>query len=287
MDMKSQYHELLERTKKFRWNTINIENLINAYKNFYILLCNTKNDIIIHLDKTKELNQKQILETVFNKIFDLTTVQYSNFRCFQKPSILHHNIYEACLFTTLCMFLHNTTRIAGKSLREFVYNNSDRNYNDKNSESFCPPESYSDILLNEESTLRKSRHRLLSNRLVYNPSTEWSAMSKDSEYEWSLYTGLEVMDTRLQDTFKRVKNLYNDIQNVLKDEKYKGNLENVYKAYKRFSSKLQKLKYENYLELQKEILFHHICDNDTYFGINIYRFEKESKLYIMINEIKC
>ena len=56
-------------------------------------------------------------------------------------------------------------------------------------------------------------------------------------------------------------------------------------AYDKFSSKLSKIKYENYLELVKEFLSY-ICNNDKYYGMNIYRFEKEFKPYIITYEVK-
>lgn len=67
------------------------------------------------------------------------------------------------------------------------------------------------------------------------------------------------------------------------DEEYKARLET---AYKKFSSKLKKLKYENYLELQR-VIIEHIYQDTSYYGMNIYRLEKESRPYITSHEVKA
>lgn len=78
----------------------------------------------------------------------------------------------------------------------------------------------------------------------------------------------------MKDTFKRLGNLYKDILPALLSPKDDGYTARVDAAYKKFSSKLQKLKYASYLELLKEIL-RHIESDKTYYGINLYRLEKE------------
>ena len=59
---------------------------------------------------------------------------------------------------------------------------------------------------------------------------------------------------------------------------------NLKKAYKRYISKLRKLKYENYLKLQKVLLSYH-CEEKKFYGIRIYRLEKEYKPYNIIYEV--
>jgi hypothetical protein len=57
-------------------------------------------------------------------------------------------------------------------------------------------------------------------------------------------------------------------------------------AFKKFLSKQKKIKYEKFLKLQKEILFH-ISKDKTYYGMNIFRFEKQLRLHIIASEVKC
>ena len=55
-------------------------------------------------------------------------------------------------------------------------------------------------------------------------------------------------------------------------------------AVEKFCSKLNKLQYERFLELGKFCLGH-INKDKTCYGINLYRFEKELKLYRITNDV--
>ena len=294
MEPKPEWREFVDRAGQFHWNVELIKNQIVGNEIFFRNLYSFKNNIVDELDETGNLSEKQVLKKVFSEIYNFTIRSDEQFIIFAEgvdPFVqgvyVHESVYEACFFTVLCMFLHDTKRIDGKSLRRFVYDNSLEYYNDKKSPNYFPfDSSSSDKLLNEESTLRKTRNRRLSDRPVYNKRTEWSAMSKDSEHEWTYYYILEVIGDEEKDTFKRINVLYNDIKKVIKTDGDGGYEIRLEKAYKKFLSKLKKLKYENYLKLQESIL-EHIYENGNYYGMNIYRFEKELKFYLVTYEIKC
>lgn len=294
MDEKHLWKELIERKKNFHGNFEVCEQQPAGNEGFYLALYDLKIDIIAGLDKKSELNGEQILATVFFQIFNFVIRQHFESIIFIKDSPLHDNVYKACLFTTLCMFLHDTKRIKGMSLQEFLYEHSPRMYSKKSSKYYFNtrkikvPHGYdkiksmgNDLIKNEETTLRQTRHRLLKSRPVYVKKPEWSAISKDLEHEWTLYYGL---DNDKQDTFKRIGNLYNGIYKEIHSP-----IDNCYQdrlaaAYKKFYSKLKKIKYEKFLEMQKAIL-KHICENNRYYGMNIYRFEKELRLFSITNDV--
>lgn len=303
MEKENKWHNLIENANNLYIDYELFEKHVLDYKPFYICLFDLKEALISAIHNENELSRTEILETIFATIYDFTTKSCLEFTYFTHHSPLHDSVYEACFFIVLCMFLHTTKRIDGKSLNLFTYDNSLYGFNTKSSIDFCPPKNYSDFLNSKTASFRKTRNRILSSRSVYNKRPQWSAMSKDSEYEWSLYHiltddapaiketwiaehNLTLKDYEIiRDTFKRIGNLYNGITealNAVKNDDYNSNLEI---AYAKFLSKLTKLKYENYLNLQKLILTY-ISANDENYGINIYRFEKEFKLYILTNELK-
>ncbi len=284
METKSEWNEFIERTNNFHWNSEQLKQIMIINKPYYEYFCNLKSYLLQETDKPEKQNRIKFLNAFFNGVYTAIVMSDSNFAYFLEGSSLHDNVYNACFFTTLCMFLHETTRAKGKTILKFIYDNSLDYYNDRSSEKFCPFDYPSDELLKNEDTLRKQRHRLLSSRPAYSKRSEWSAIAKDSEYEWTFKYTLEIEDETLKDTFKRIGNLYKDISNVLKaprDEKFNTKVE---MAYKSFSSKLGKIKYEKYLELSKKT-FDHINENNEYYGINLYRIEKELRPYITTNEV--
>ncbi len=296
------WYHLIERGKNFYWDFESFETSAIERKAFYIELCQFKNSVTPNLWRLRN-SRSQMLTSLFSEIYGFVSRYYEQFTYFLMGSPLSGNMSEACLFTTLCWFLNKTKRLKGKSLNKFIYDNSLYSFNDKNSIEYCFPDQYSDFLNSKASTLRKRRHRHLSSRPVYDERSQWSAMPKDSEYEWNLYHILvddappdikykwisehnlspEEFDI-IQDTFKRIGNLYKDIEKALETEKGDDYKDKLLNAYKKFTSKLKKLKYENYLELQKMILSY-ISEEPKYLGINTYRFEKEFKLCIITNEI--
>jgi len=298
-------YELLKRANNFFIDFKSFEREATEDITFYMDLYDLKNQIIIDLNDAKNLDQNQILETVFTTIFDFITEWNDRFPYFKTESPLHSSVYESCFFTSLCMFLNKSKRIKGISLNKFTYDNSLKGYNKESSINYCPENFYSDILTKEGDNLRMARHSRLSNRPVYNIRPQWSAMPPDSVHEWELFFPFHSSDVKefnlqndwasqhnlsyeefqiAKDTFKRIGSLYNDINKAVDLEKKDGYEDKVKELYQKFYSKLKKIKYENFLLLQKVLLLY-ICEDKRYYGINLYRLEKELKPFILINEV--
>lgn len=197
------------------------------------------------------------------------------------------------------MFLYDTKRIKGKSLRKFIYEHSPQKYNIRGSSEYFDyeerpreflesssdkPEVSSDLILGEEARLRQYRKRLLEKRPVYHGSVEWSAMRKVSEHEWTLYFLLEKADDEIRDTEKRIRNLYKDLNRAFGSKMDEGYIGRLDKAAGKFCSKLEKIQYDRFLNLGNYCLAH-INKDATCYGINLYRFEKELRLYRITNDV--
>ena len=291
-DDKPHWHDLIERTKNFRGDHESFINNAKNYETFYANLYGLFMQIEIDIDKMRSLSQEQILITIFKRVYNFIIASKDDYRLFDESSRLYANVFDACFFTSLCMFIHDSKRIKGMSLRRFIYENSPFQYSVKGSKNYfdynyTTKESIgNESILYEETKLRQVRYRLLSERTVYNKKPEWSGITADSEHEWAFYYALCNLSEMAQKTYKGIGNLNNDIAKVFnmpKDESYP---QETNEAFKKFSSKLKKIKYENYLELQREILTH-ICKDKIYFGMNIYRFEKQLKLYNILYEVRC
>lgn len=302
MNFESEWNNFMKRSENFYWNLNALQTSIIKNDAYYKALYNFKINIINFIKENK-LRPEQILEKVFSDLYNFVTMNHFELTYFLKGSPLYDSAYNACLFSSLCMFLHSTKRTDGMSLSKFTYENSPFHFNIEGTYDYCPPNSYSSQLISDSSTLRKKRNRLLSSRPVYIQRPQWSAMSEDLVYEWNLYYFLEGSPSLatinewclnhnltieefniIQDTYKRIGNLNKDLHKALNAEKnssYKSNLEN---AYEHYMSKLKKLKYENYLKLQKSLLSYH-CEERKYYGIRIYRLEKEFRPYNIMYEV--
>lgn len=289
MENKDNEPELIKRAKNFhgKFDPLKVHNEL-----YYQELQGLCDDIDVCIDELGG-SDRDNLEMIFSRIYNFVIHFNNDYAVFSQNSCIYNDVFKACMFTALCSFLYDTKRIKGLSLRKFTYEHSSLQYNKKGSANYFDYERTrkesikGKDIISEETNLRAYRRRFLSKRPVYNDSTEWSAIRKTSEHEWSLYFILEGADDNIKDTFKRIKNLYNDIHEALnssKDDtaKYKEVLDN---AYKKFYSKLTKIKYENVLELYKYCL-NHICKDTMCYGINLFRFEKELKAYITTLEIK-
>lgn len=79
--------------------------------------------------------------------------------------------------------------------------------------------------------------------------------------------------------------LYNDMSaelSPLNDADFEAGLD---KAFKQLLSRVKKIKYVNFLELQKKMLAY-LCEDDRYYGMNIYGYESLIKLNKVTNEVK-
>lgn len=301
MDTKPRWYELVERAKNFHGDYELFQKQVIGNEVFFTELHMLHESIIVDLDKTYGKNSEQILKTLFESIYDFVAKGNEAFAIFGENTRIHDNVFEACFFTTLCMFIHGSKRIKGVSLRRFLYEHSPYQYNIKGLYDVKRSKFYFDyeypekdslgfkFIGKEEAALRQMRYRLLSTRATYDKQPEWSALRMDSEYEWAFLYVLNNLDKGLLDIYKRIGNLYNDINTALhvfktspKDKEHYYRLED---AFKKFSSKLKKINYARLLELQKKILLY-ICENKSHYGMNIYRFERQLRLHNITSEVK-
>lgn len=236
----------------------------------------------IDINHYRGLPQKQLL-MIFTHTFNFIIAHNHNYRIFSKGMPIYCDIFNACIYTSLCLFLYNSKRIGGSSLRKFIYTHSPLNYDQQYTRNYFDYKStnkysiYSDKILSEEDRLRQYRKRLLENRPVYDKNTEWAAIRKSSEYEWSLYYVIDDADIDIQETFKRLRTLYNPLTNL-------NDKNTPQSVFDKFMSKLNKIKYENILKLDKFIL-DYIQENKEFYPINLYRLEKELRVYNIMSEI--
>lgn len=251
------------------------------------------------------LNEVLGLRLIYSRTYDFLVTLDPAFSIFGRNTSLYTVMLDVCMFTGLCMFLDSTKRIKSTTLSQYVYDYSRFGFSDKNSTDYIEHEGTwkrgerTEALDSHERAMRQYRHRLFKFRSVYTRRSEWSAVPKSSEHEWQLYFDYAEADGKadpqLRETLKRIKNLYNGVYEAIgspKDDGYKKRLEI---AWEKFKTKLHKIQYENYLVLCKALLEHiekELVDvgenwrNSTYYGINLYRFEKEFCLFELTNSVR-
>lgn len=249
--------------------------------------------IVTDIENFPGLADKQILKMVFTRTYDLV---FSEF--FDSEPIHDDAVFEACFFTSLCMFLHHSKRVSGKSIRKFIYDNSPNDYNILGSESHFDfnERGLPGKEMDEELRFRKDKGKILTdklmvgkgeyidNRKVYIKRPQGEAIPADTEHEWNLFWLLEVLDDDLRDTYKRIGNLYKDVLKDPGSPDDKGYGDRLEYSYKRFMNKLKQIKYDKFLKLQ-EVILSHICEDERYRGMNIYRFEKQLRLRNITYEV--
>lgn len=275
-------------------------------KMYYVELQWLAEDIKNVLTKLQGVGcEENILRLIFSRVYDFVIAHNdmtndTSYDIFDDGKDVYDDAFEACFFISLCEFLYDTRRIRGMSLRKLIYENSPREYNVKGSPNyfdidnkpreFCESnsdrhENSSNLILGDETALRQYRKRLLDKRPVYQHSSEWSAIRKVSEHEWELYFILESADPEIRDTFKRLRVLYSALNKALNSPLDDGYINRLEVAFNKFSSKLKKIQYVRFLNLGKFCL-NHICKDTTCYGINLYRFEKELRLYAVTGEVR-
>lgn len=262
--------------------------------------------IEVDAQKLRGISRDDLLKMVFSRVYNFVISFHAQshdssgleYRLFDKNHDIYNEVFEACFFMSHCMFLYDTKCLKGMSLRKFIYEHSPRKYNVKGSKDYFDydrprefresnsdkPEASSDLILSDEARLRQYRKRLLSTRAVYNHSSEWSAIRKVSEHEWTLYFLLEEADDEIRDTEKRIRNLYKDLNRAFGSKMDEGYIGRLDEAAGKFCSKLEKIQYNRFLNLGNYCLAH-INKDTTCYGINLYRFEKELRLYRITNDV--
>ncbi len=284
-------HEFIDSAKNFYGDFSSSKNRFEKDISYSIRLYELYKSIQYDLCKKNEVDNIELLKNVYKRIYDFIIASDYEFKIYNKDQMVYQSVFDACLFTSLCMYINTTKRIKGLSLGKFVYKHSPRKFNVKGTINYFdlknPPKASSTFKLyeDEEKNLRQSRYRLFSKKEKYYKRSEGSAISMDSEYEVSFMNDTQNLDDEgLIDVHKRLCNLHNEISELSKlpkDERYLAKKEY---AKKKYLSKVNKINYENLIKLQEHILSK-INENQHYYGINIYRFEKSLRLYNLTNEV--
>lgn len=284
--MKTYFPEgsVLSRAKNFRWNLAPLEKQYCEDKDSFLHLERLGESISKFCESNfiKELSPSERLERVLWNIYDTMKRLELTAQLFCGGSPLADHAYEAYIFTVCSSFLHTSKRVKAMPISNFVKENHPLDFVNPDSPNYREPS----LLQSEVDRLRKFRQRRLSQGQVYiKQNTQWNAMTKDSEYEWARYYNLEESDDVIGGVDKRIGNLYKGIREALSAEQDDGYQNRVQEAYKKFLSKLKKIKYRDYLELYKSDLTR-ICKNNQYLGMNLYRLERRLQPHKIINEVK-
>ena len=255
------------------------------------------------------LTLNEILRLILGKSYNLILAMgYELYRDFDE--YVHNEVFDVCLFQGLCTYIQETNRIQTSTAIQYTYTHSPKQFNqegvmkdgldvrnpyyinlayDKEGNEKREP------LTKTSANMRQYKSRLFANRLSPIPGTEWMFMPNASEHEWLQY--FEYIEDKsedgkiFRDTFKRIGNLYNDLYKALKQNDKNGilkpkenYLEDLQIAYTKFQHKLQKIDFENYFLLCEHCL-EHVKKDASYYGINLYRLEKEFKPYIITLEM--
>lgn len=271
--------EIIQYSGNFRWDSKRIQHSLaqdlTELHNFEILHDFTVEKCKSDLFQQSGDNEK--IEVVLDTIFRCASRTKEE----QQLCSVVPELFQIGKFLTLCTFLHNSKKIKGESIKNFVHHNSPMNFSDCDS----PNHSAAALEESEVDRFRKSRMRLLSQGKVYIKNTQWNAISRDSAYEWGFYFDLQNEPCNVQDVAKRLKNLYSGIYRVLRSDANTNFTNRVLDEYESFVPRLKKISYENYLQLIKTIKTR-ILSNKEYYGINLYRLEKRLHPNIITNTVK-
>lgn len=262
-------------------------------------------------------NKEGMLIVIIKEIYELIIASSSDFEFFDKnsffklcpnffsienenknnagnySSLFYLHMLDVCLFTTLCSFINTTKRKSGLYSHRAI----DKYYVGRKDTIEGAVKFKHDLTETEKANIRKKNQRLFEKKSVHIERHESSPIPLDSGYEFALlyefrfydylkreYIDRILVDENLAEVFKRIGNLYNNIEKAFAQPYNKYSKEDLNKAIKSCSSKIKKIKYVDFLELNKYILSK-ICENKEYYGINLYRFEKSLRLYGTINEV--
>lgn len=274
-------YEIAKRAKNYRWNVQDIESAVAEDDSYFFHLEIIKDDII-EFSKSELISgmaRQEALHRIFLQMYRTIRLPGIGRRFYDDPS-LSRSVYEVCFFSALCSYLNATKRIEGMSLRDFVLHYAPEEFDRQESLNYR-----TNLWDDESDRLRKARNRLLANGEVYIKNIRGAAIPKDAIHEWCFLYELNKTSEDVQGTFKRMGNLYNGINQALDTKKDDGYISRLDAAYKKFLSKLGKIKYEKYLDLQKEILSH-INKDKKYYGLNMYRLERRLNPYTIMSEVK-
>ena len=288
--MSYSQEKYIQRLNNFYWDRDANKSFIERNDAFFKKLDSFEVDILsrysLHYAQClRDTNQLEnhlaaLFKEVMRFISDNASPFFAPFLLFFNDTSAQINLIDSYFFSVLCTFMHTTTRIKRKSYSDFIYERHPSKYNDPASPSHL---SKAQIEF-ETDKFRKSRNRKLKKGRVYIPEHKWAAVPKTLEHELAFHFIIEQKNSDLTDTYKRLGNLYNDILRVVDAEKNSQFEDNLRDAVKKFHSKLKKLDYSKFLELQKTI-FEHICSDEEYIGINLYRLERTMAPFRIMHDV--
>jgi len=185
MNCKIPMPELAKREKNFySSNPVETPEQIS----FYTDLQEFTKQIEVDIDKLRGLNMEQILRMIVSRIYYFL-IDYNAddlYNIFDHNTCICNDVLDASFFTTLCMFLHDTKRLKGISLQEFIYRHSPEGYSIRGSRNYfqwdedkkeTDGSKYSQ-LLDGEVRLRQFRKRLYASKKVHKKNTAKAAIRK-------------------------------------------------------------------------------------------------------------
>lgn len=295
-DKKELWQDLLDREQNF-FNGIDPSTI--EENTYYLQLEDLALVIEADIQKLRGIPPIQMLKKlIFARVYNFVLSKNGNYRLFANNTDIYSDALDVCFFVSLCGFLYETKRIGGLSISEFIRIHSPTGFSQKGNPNYFDRKRHKkeseigDKLTQEETRFRQSRYRILKGRPVYHESQEWSGMRWVSGHEWLLQFYIDKKydpkpskeKERIKDTFKRIRNLYSDINKAINSKMDEEYLKRLDTAAEKFCSKLDKLQYERFLELGKFCL-DHINQDKTCYGINLYRFEKELQLYRITSDV--
>lgn len=239
--------------------------------------------------KKKGKSGSAILRAAFGNVYELWTMLHSYQMFLQQgdDDPFYFDCFYACYFTCLCEFLFETTRLKGKSLRRQIYDNDDSmKYNVEGSPNYYNHENTTrdaspPTILSQDAAARQRRSRKFKNAKAHHSRKGVHPLRYVCVHEWKLDFVLE-KDKEIRATFNDLRLLNGNLESKLKDP---VDPEKLKEAYKRYLNKLKKIKCEN-LTVLYDLFFKHLDEDRTFYGINLYRFEKELRFYLTIDEIQ-
>lgn len=284
--------ELLSRLDNF-YHKIN-KNVYKYYDDLLKELAEETNEILSWKesgDKKElgdEFSEQKILLKVIERIFRLT-IKRENPYVLEMPD-LYSVLVDACSYWMICMFVNHTKRLDSNTLPDFVYEFSPYEFNNENSPNHCKKNAKTQVLKSNEDTFRKFWNSSFRNRNMKSVREQWHAMPKDAIHEWQLYyiiNSPENVANGISKTFKYLKNLPTSLKQFQEYEftdNYEDDYVKITKSYNEYMSKQEKISFHNFLALY-DLIREHINSNEKYYGINMFRLEKQLNPYTIVSDV--
>lgn len=162
MQVEDFRQKMIQRAENFSWDIKKLQNVLGERSseclNFEIL----QEEVVISTYKKKffeELDDAEKLKEVFRKTARIMEITEEE----EELRRIAPGVIEVCNFMALCTFLHSSKRIKGWTDKEFVRNNSPRDFRDPDSPNYREP----CLLDSDVEVLKKFRLRLFSERPVH------------------------------------------------------------------------------------------------------------------------